>query len=186
MKKLVQIIEQIEKNDLTLLMHSFGGADGRGKALTFNNPTLIKKLADNIKFKTPKILYRGIALRERYNPWDNQQKNYVRIPIENWEENKLLSFASGLRSWTKNKSFAKYYTWTDITDPIRFFFIWENPKAILSADVLNKKANELKIPEPLDDREFICDFKPNENRIIKIDIDWDKKVPLYMITIQSK
>lgn len=180
------LIEQIEKNDLTLLMHSFGGADGRGKALKFNNYSLIKKLANNIKFKTPKVLYRGIAIKERFNPWDDVAREYVRIQVENWEENKLLSLAGGLRSWSKNKSFAKYYTWTDHQDPIRFLFIWINPKAILSGDLLNRKANELNIPEPLDDREFVCDLKPSENKIIKIEINWDKRVPLYIVTIESR
>jgi hypothetical protein len=181
---LVKIFEQIKQkkdlnieNDLNLLSRQFGMNPGKGQY--FNNKKLLLRIQQKFPItKIPKILYRGVGIQagtKKYQPkfrpdyvYRNDKKYYDRKQnelndIKNIETTKkfrgksITEFAKGIRSWTSNKSDAKFYMKGDIN----FLFVWKLPpkdQIYLSSNDINKKYN---FGGGLDSNEYISEFKGN-------------------------
>jgi len=154
-------------DDFEILWSEFGGPSNRGSAEKFNRIDILSRLSLNFKTKNPPILYRGLSFQHGTE----------------FDEKNLTKYISGVRSWSKNKTSAIYYTWSGWS-PLRILLVWINPEIIVDGDILNKKAKMLGIKEPLDDRE--CIANAHGRRISRIEVDSDTKpgFPLYIVNIE--
>ncbi len=163
-------------DDINYIFNNFGGPAGRNKAETFDNLSLINRLNlyQNGKYKEPNVLYRGMALND----------NYKKLNFNTFSDEQIINMSSGIRSWSKNKTSAMFYTWNNIVDPIRILFIWENPITFVSGNLLNKDAISMNLIQPLDDGEFITDTK-DKVIITNKEVNYSKNVPLNIITLKT-
>lgn len=131
---------------------------GKGHAQDSDLADLIRDLGVRTKMRKQKSLFRGLSLPNGvFNP-------------EN--ETQVLSYAKGLRSWSRDKRSANYYAKTQLsTSADSVLYIWENPAPqdlVLDSGSLDANAKKLGLPtSSLDTSEVIAD--PRSLRIVSID-----------------
>jgi len=149
---------------------------------------LIRELGLKTKMRKQKALYRGLSLPNGvFDPQNTAQ---------------VLSYAKGLRSWSRDKRSANYYAKTQLSASAdSVLFVWENPNPsdlVLDSGSLDAVAKKLSLPaSSLDTSEVIAD--PKSLRIVSVETvllgaegvevapgKWAKKPVLYhTVTVSS-
>jgi hypothetical protein len=130
---------------------------GKGHAQDPDLEKLIRDLGTRTKMRKQKSLFRGLSLPNGvFDPSNTAQ---------------VLSFAKGLRSWSRDKRSANYYAKTQLhwsADSV--LFIWENPSPedlILDSGTLDAAAKKLGLSSSsLDTSEVIAD--PRSLRLLSV------------------
>jgi hypothetical protein len=134
--KLENLLEDIKEEDLDIEKIKYWWGRYKTHDETFLN--FLKSLKSKIKIKYPKVLYRGLYIdKSNYNP---------------------TKLKNGLKSWTKNISYAKKYASSGkyVKNPLMVLFIWNNPdnsKIYIDGNDLNKIIKK----DILDQNEYIAD-----------------------------
>ena len=161
---------------------------GKGHAQDPELDKLIRDLGLKTKMRKQKALYRGLSLPNGvFDPQNTAQ---------------VLSYAKGLRSWSRDKRSANYYAKTQLSASAdSVLFVWENPNPsdlVLDSGSLDAVAKKLSLPaSSLDTSEVIAD--PKSLRIVSVETvllgaegvevapgKWAKKPVLYhTVTVSS-
>jgi hypothetical protein len=178
--------QNLTQEELTSLSRWWGR--GKGHAQDPDLAALIRDLGTRTKMRKQKSLFRGLSLPNGvFDPENTAQ---------------VLSYAKGLRSWSRDKRSAHYYAKTQLSPGAdSVLFVWENPSPrdlVLDSGSLDATAKKLDLPaSSLDTSEVIAD--PKSLRIVSVETKvlgtggvevapgkWSKKPVLYhIVTVSS-
>lgn len=131
---------------------------GKGHAEDPKLDKLIRTIGEKTKMRKQKVLYRGLSVPNGF--FDPQ------------DTSKILSYAKGLRSWTRDKRSANYYAKTRLSPSAdSVLFVWESPNEqdlVLDSGSLDASAKKLGLPaSTLDTSEVIAD--PKSLRVVSVE-----------------